>query len=107
MRTTNNRYGARHSRVILLYKMCVRPALEYACPVWNDASDIVKRTYIDSMQHRVLARAMGVRKSTSREDLEVETGVEPLELRRKMLTARWYKKINWQNIQSCHSFGEA
>ena len=93
LRITNNRYGARHSRVILLYRVCVRPLLEYAAPIWNDASQGLKTTLLDSIQHTVLARAMGVRKSTSREALEVEAGVEPLELRRKMLTARWYGKL--------------
>ena len=77
IRITNNRYGARHSRVILLFKMCVRPVLEYGCVIWNDASEHLKTSLIDSIQHRVLARAMGVRKATSREALEVEAGVEP------------------------------
>ena len=93
LRITNTRYGARHTRVLLLYKICVRPALEYACPIWNDASAQLKTSLIDNVQHQVLARAMGVRKSTSREALEVETGIEPLELRRKMLTARTYERL--------------
>ena len=93
LRITNSRYGARHTRVLLLYKVCVRPALEYACVIWNDASAHLKTALIDSIQHRVLARAMGVRRATGREALEVETGVEPLELRRKMLTARTYQKL--------------
>ncbi len=50
----------------------------------------LKSRLIDSIQHRVLARAMGVRRSTSSEALEVETGVEPLSLRRCFLTARVY-----------------
>ena len=93
LRITNSRYGARHSRVILLFKVCVRPVLEYACVVWNDASEHLKTSLIDSIQHRVLARAMGVRRATSREALEVETGVEPLELRRRMITARTYQRL--------------
>ena len=93
LRITNNRYGARHNRVILLYRICVRPALEYACVIWNDASEHLKTSLIDNIQHRVLARAMGVRRATSREALEVEAGVEPLELRRKMLTARTYNRL--------------
>ena len=81
IRITNNRYGARHSRVILLFKVCVRPVLEYACVIWNDASEHLKTSLIDNIQHRVLARAMGVRKATSREAFEIEAGVEPLGLR--------------------------
>ena len=93
VRVTNSSYGARHDRIILLYKICVRPVVEYACVIWNDASEYLKTALIDNIQHRVLARAMGVRRATSREALEVETGVEPLEMRRKMLTARTYAKL--------------
>ena len=93
LRITNNRSGARHNRVILLFRICVRPSLEYACVIWNDASEHLKTSLIDSIQHRVLARAMGVRRATSREALEVESGVEPLELRRRMLTARTYNRL--------------
>ena len=67
--------------------------LEYACVIWNDASEHLKTSLIDNIQHRVLARAMGVRKATSGEALEIEAGVEPLELRRKMLTAKTYQRL--------------
>ena len=90
LRVTSESAGARHDRVVLLFKVCVRPLLEYVCCVWNDAAPTLKSRLIDSIQHRVLARAMGVRRSTSSEALEVETGVEPLSLRRCFLTARVY-----------------
>ena len=60
----------------------------------SDPSEQLKTSLIDSIQHQVLARAFGVRKATSREALEVEAGMEPLELRRKMLTAKSYARLS-------------
>lgn len=92
LRITNNKYKARHSRVILLFKVCVRLVLEYACSIWNDASEHLKTSQIDSIQHRVLARAMGVRRATSREALEVETGGAP-RASQGLQPAPWAKKL--------------
>ena len=84
--------GARHDRVILLYKVCVRPIFDYACQVWNDAAVASKRT-VDSLQHRILARALGVRRGTSVLAVQVATGVEPLAERRHYLTAKAYSRF--------------
>ena len=73
-----------------IYKSCARPKLEYACQIWNDASDQLKYRLIDSLQHSVLTRIFRVTRSTGTEALQVETSIPPLELRRQYLTARAY-----------------
>ena len=103
--------GAAAERVLLIFKLCIRPKLEYACQLWNDASQQNKENLIDSIQHRALARVMGVRRSTSREALEVETATPPLELRREYLTAKtywWYKKqdTHTSKVLKAHKLGE-
>ena len=62
------------------------------CCIWDDADPSIKRQFVDSLQHRVLARAMGVRRSTSAAALQVETGIPPLGHRRSLLTARSYAR---------------
>jgi hypothetical protein len=60
----------------------------------------MKQSFIDSLQHRVLARAMGVRRSSSSLALQVEAGVEPLTERRRFLTARTYSKLLRSDINA-------
>ena len=86
--------GLVREKVVLIYKTCVRPGLEYACQVWNDANKKLKESCLDSIQHRILARALGVRKSTCRGALEVELGICPLEERRRYLTAKTYRRFD-------------
>ena len=68
------------------------PVLEYACQVWDDAAESLK-SKLDSVQHRVLASAVGVRRSTSSLALQVECAVPPLGLRRQFLTAVSYSRF--------------
>jgi len=42
-----------------------RPIFDNACQMWNDASESSKHSLIDCLQHKVLGRAMGVRRGTS------------------------------------------
>ena len=79
--------------MILIYKICVQPKIEYACQVWNDAADSFKSKHLDVLQHAVLCRVFRVPVTASREALEVEAGIPPLELRREYLTARAYRRI--------------
>lgn len=64
---------ATQSRILLPYKVCVRPILDFSCQVRNDRPASSKRATIDCLQHRVLARALG--RGTSSLALQVEAGV--------------------------------
>jgi len=86
-------------RILLLYKVCVRPIYDYACQVWNDASESSKHSILDSLQHRLLARAMGVRRGTSALALQVEAGIAPLSERRRFLTAMAYSRYVHSEIR--------
>ena len=81
-------------KILLIYKTFVRPLLDYACPIWDDASVAVKTSLVDSIQHHLLARALGVRYKCARGALEVEANVAPLSERRLFLTARAFKRYS-------------
>ncbi|GFS82116.1 RNase H domain-containing protein [Trichonephila clavipes] len=63
----------------------IRPVLEYATPIWTQASISVKRK-LDSVQHRAAKIIIGAVSSTNNEKAEQEFGLPPLESRRKLAT---------------------
>lgn len=79
--------------LLLLYKTCVRPVLEYASEVWGDLSK-TRAKALDTVQHHALTAALGVNRRSHRWDTCVEAQVEPLAVRRTVQLLRFWKSIH-------------
>ncbi|GFW18589.1 RNase H domain-containing protein [Trichonephila clavipes] len=66
--------------------------LEYATPIWTPASISVKRK-LHSVQHRAAKIIIGAVSSTNNEKAEQESGLPPLESRRKLATIKFTNKL--------------
>lgn len=73
--------GARQNYVVKLYKSVVRPILDYGCSIYADASK-TNLAKLDSLQHRILCRALGVSRLSHKTNVNVEANTSPLHIRR-------------------------
>ena len=77
---------------INLYKMLVRPHLEYALPVWASISDQNLRKLEDA-QSQCLSTVIGSKAHSSVAAIEVISGVCPMGVRRREICCREYLRI--------------
>ena len=82
--------GFTTKNLLRVYKALVQPILEYASPVWQNAGDCQK---LEEVQRKGLALCLGVPLTSSREALEVELAVKPLEIRRLEIAIREASRI--------------
>jgi ribonuclease HI len=75
---THGLKGGSADFMLMLYKCCVRPHIEFGYAVWCSASDIAE---LLSLQNLALRRCTGTMQATPANALEVITGVIPLDLR--------------------------
>lgn len=85
-------FRSRRGLFISLYKIYVRPFLEFACAAFLGAPPTYLKT-LDSVQHRALVFATGAHRDTSLDALEALTGVMPLRHRRSKLARNLLAKI--------------
>ncbi len=95
-------WGVSPDTAIYVYKVWVRPMIEYAWAIWGDIS-ATPFSELASVQHRFLCRALGVRYPTSAAAVRAETGIPPLELRRDTATLTFHDRVARQ--QGPHSLG--
>ena len=74
---SNTLGGASAEVMILLYKGCVLPLLEYGYSVWCPAD----KTPLEQVQHAALTKILGTRANTSCAAMEVLANIMPLEIR--------------------------
>ena len=74
-----------------LYKMLLRPAIDYASPFWNGATTRTKQI-LDKVQRISLNRGMKMMKNVSYDATNVINYVEPLILRREHEELKLFKR---------------
>ena len=74
-----------------LYKMLLRPAIDYASPFWNGATTSTKQT-LQKVQRISLNRGMKMMKNVSYDATNVINYVEPLKLRCKHEELKLFKR---------------
>ena len=90
--TTNTKWGADTKTSLILYKVCVRPILDYGAVLYSSAakSNLDK---LDTIQNQCLRSALGAFKTSPVESLQVEANIHSLNLRREYLTLRYTEKV--------------
>ena len=82
-----------HEHVLkFLYCQTIRPVLEYASEVWGDCSKTTS-ALLTSIEHKCLARSLGINKLSHRHETSIEAAVTPLVVRRKVQLLRFWKRI--------------
>ena len=85
-------YGADRSTLLLLYRSMIRSKLDYACFVYDSASESSKRS-LDTVHHAALRVATGAFRTSPSISLLAEAHELPLSLRRQMLGMRYALKL--------------
>ena len=67
--------------------------MEYASEITNDTAKTYKNK-LDSVQHKSLTAALGVNRLSHRKDVNYESAVMPLELRRQIRIVSKFVKLN-------------
>ena len=91
-RLSHSSRGSSERVLKLLYCQCIRPALEYASEVWGDCSK-TSADSLTSIQHKCLARCLGVNRCSHRHETAIEADIPPLFIRRKLQLLRFWKRI--------------
>ena len=84
---SNSQHGAQEYNLIRLYKIVIRPILDYGCAIYGDASKTTLGK-LDSIQHKILCKALGVIRLSSKTFVNVETNTMPLQIRRTAFTLK-------------------
>ena len=90
----NGLVGLTTNRFLQIYITSIRPCMEYALPVWLPYvinTDCHWRKLLH-LQNMVLRMATGALRTTPGNSLEVWTGIKPLEVRFKEISARLYSR---------------
>ena len=85
------KYSLRQDFALTLYKACVRPVIEYASEIWDDASQTLKNK-LRTIEHKALTTSLGVARLSKRIETNLEAQIMPLELRRQKRTLRAFLK---------------
>ena len=85
-------YGADRSTLLLLYRSVIRSKLDYACFVYDCASESNKRL-LDTVHHAALRVATGAFRTSPKHSLLAEAHEPPLSLRRQALGMRYALKL--------------
>ena len=85
-------YGADRSTLMLLYRSIIRSKLDYACFVYDSASEASKRT-LDTVHHHSLRVVTGAFRTSPTTSLLAEADEPPLQLRRQILGMRYALKL--------------
>lgn len=80
-----------------LYKMLLRPAIDYACPFWNGANNNIKKI-LNKIQRISLNRGMKLMKNVSYDITNIINNIEPLELRRKHEELKLFKRCRIYSV---------
>ena len=85
-------YGADRRTLLLLYRSIVRSKLDYACFVYDSASESSKKV-LDAVHHAALRIVTGAFRTSPKCSLLAEANEPPLALRREMLGMRYTLKL--------------
>ena len=85
-------YGADRSTLLLLYRSTIRSKLDYACFIYDSASESCKRA-LDTVHHSSLRVVTGAFRTSPAWSLLVESHEPPLFLRRQLLGMRYALKL--------------
>lgn len=85
-------YGADRKTLLNLYRSLIRSKMDYACFVYDAASDSAKRC-LDTVHHCAIRVATGAFRTTPTSSLLVEANEPPLAIRRRLLGQRYAYKL--------------
>ena len=89
---TNTKWGADTRTSLLLYKMCIRPILDYGAIIYMPAakSNLKK---LETIQNQCLRIALGAFPTSPIRSLQIEANIAQLNLRREYLMLRYCEKV--------------
>ena len=85
-------YGADRSTLLLLYRSMIRSKLDYACFIYDSASETSKRA-LDTIHHTSLRIATGAFRTSPTSSLLVDANEPPLAHRRQTLGMRYALRL--------------
>ena len=85
-------YGSDRSTLLLLYRSLVRSKLDYACFIYDNTYESIKRA-LDTVHHAAVRIATGAFRTTPISSLLAEAHEPPLALRRQLLGMRYAVKL--------------
>ena len=91
-RLSHSSRGCNEHVLKFLYCQTIRPVLEYASEVWGDCSKTTANL-LTSIEHKCLARSLGINKLSHRHETSIEAAVTPLVVRRKVQLLRFWRRI--------------
>lgn len=99
-------WGADPRSMIMLYKSLIRPVIDYACFIYDDApKDLILK--LNRVQWKALRLSLGAMQSTHTRAIEVEANVMPLESRRQLLADRFLvSQFKYSNNETLKSLEE-
>ncbi len=91
-RLCGQRMGIRCGQALNLYKLTIRPLMDYGSQLWaGQRQSLIKP--LERIQRQALIAASGALSTTSLEALQVDCFVQPLDLRFGGNALKWYGKI--------------
>ena len=89
---SHHQWRSDRSTLLYLYVTLIRSPLDYGA-VFYDTSCESTIKKLDVIQNQCLRIAAGIRQTSPISSLEVETGIPPLSLHRKLLNCKYYFRI--------------
>ena len=86
------RYGSDRSTLLLLYRALVRSKIDYACFIYDNTYESIKRS-LDTVHHAAIRIATGAFRTTPIPSLLAEAHEPPLAMRRQLLGMRYAAKL--------------
>ena len=82
-------WGQQQETLTNTYKQCIRPVLEYACPVWAPIASSTNISKVQRVQNAALRCATGHTRDTNTWHLHTETQVLPLNKHMNLITSQY------------------
>ena len=103
-------WGGNSKDLLAVYRATIRSLLDYGCEAYDSACKSTKDP-LNSVTYQALSIVFGTLKGTPLQDLEIEAGEMPLDLRRKLLSQKYRILLNndanhplYGDVQNCWQF---
>lgn len=89
---SNHNYGLKYNKLLILHESIILSTLDYGAPLYGSASEATL-SKLDSIHHNGLRIATGIFKTCPVQNLLIESGFLPLNMRRKLQIALYGNAI--------------
>lgn len=88
-------WGSDRNTLLRIYKSHVRPTIEYGCIAYNSAMPTITRK-LNTVQNQAIRTCLQAHRTSPILSLQAESGLEPLNSRRKQLSILYFLKLKAQ-----------